>query len=112
MKRITAVAAATLLMAGCAQTGPKFDPTVTSVQTIDGKKFNIPEGATPSPHLATKKEIEFYKKSGVSECKQGDVLWSAEGAKSKIAEAIKEGNPEIHKELAQKELIGCAHPVK
>jgi len=111
MKAITAVTAAALLMAGCAQTEPAFDPAVTTVQTIDGKKFNIPQGATPSPHLATKKEIEFYTKSGVSNCKEGDVLWDAEGAKAKIAEAIKEGNPNIHKELAQKGLIGCASPI-
>lgn len=112
MKTVTAIAAVALLIAGCAQTEPKFDPAVTSVQTIDGKKFNIPEGAKPSPHLATKKEIEFYKKSGVSDCKQGDVLWDARDAQAKIAKAIKEGNPNIHKELAQKGLIGCAHPVK
>ncbi len=48
MKTIATVAAAALLMAGCVQTEPKFDTTVTSVQTIDGKKFNIHEGATPS----------------------------------------------------------------
>jgi len=112
MKTITAVVAAALLMAGCTQTEPTFDPAVTAVQTIDGKKFNIPQGATPSPHLATKKEVAFYKKSGVSDCRQGDVLWDAQGAQAKIAKAIKEGNPDIHKELAKKGLIGCAHPVK
>ncbi len=111
MKKLITLSILALLAVGCT-TQPKFDPAVTETVVIDGKTFNIPKGATPSPHLATKKEIEFYKKSGVSNCKQGDVIWDAEDSKAQIAKAIESGNPEIHKELAQKGLIGCASPVK
>lgn len=100
-----------VLIAGC--TGqPAFDPKKTEVRVIDGKKFSIPAGATASAHVGTKKEIAFFKKSGVEECRDGDVIWDAKTAQEQIAEAIKEGNPTIHKTLAKQGLIGCAHPVK
>ena len=110
MKKIAALSALTLLMVGCTSTQPTFDPNITEAKVIDGKTFNIPKGATPSPHIATQKEVEFYKKSGVADCKQGDVLWDAEGAKVRIAKAIASGNPDIHKELAKEGKIGCASP--
>ena len=110
MKKTTLLIVASFLAAACT-TQPSFDPNVTEVKVIDGKKFNIPKGATPSPHIATKKEVEFYKKSGVTDCKQGDVIWDAEGAKAQIAKAIESGNPEIHKELAKEGTIGCASPL-
>ena len=111
MKKIAALSILALLVVGCSTNQPTFDPNVTEVKVIDGKKFNIPQGATASPHIATKKEVEFYKKSGVADCKQGDVIWDAEGAKAQIAKAIESGNPEIHKELAKEGTIGCASPL-
>ena len=110
MKKTTLFIIAALWTAGCT-TQPTFDPNVTEVKVIDGKKFNIPQGATASPHIATKKEVEFYKKSGVADCKQGDVLWDENGARAQIAKAIESGNPEIHKELAKEGKIGCASPL-
>ena len=111
MKKITLIATAMLLIAGCTAQ-PDFDPTVTEVKTIDGKTFNIPKGATPSPHIATPKEIAFYQKSGVANCKEGDVIWDAESANADIAKAIESGNPDIHKELAKEGKIGCASPIQ
>jgi len=110
MKKTAALTVMALIVAGCSTNQPAFDPSVTEVKVIDGKKFNIPKGATPSPHIATQKEIEFYKKSGIADCKQGDVIWDAEDAKARIAKAIETGNPEIHKELAKEGKIGCASP--
>jgi uncharacterized RmlC-like cupin family protein len=110
-KSITVLSVAAMLMTGC--TGQtSFDPQATQVQVIDGKQFNIPAGATASEHLATKKEIDFYKKSGVSDCRYGDVIWDAKTAQEQVSKAIKEGNPNIHKALVKQGLIGCAHPAK
>jgi hypothetical protein len=111
MKYTMALLVTAILMTGCTDQ-PAFDPQATDVQMIDGKQFNIPAGATASEHLATKKEIDFYKKSGVSDCRYGDVIWDAKAAQEQVSEAIKEGNPDIHKALAKKGLIGCAHPAK
>jgi len=112
MKKIAVLSILVLLVAGCSINQPTFDPNVTEVKVIDGKKFNIPKGATASPHIATQREVEFYKKSGVADCKQGDVLWDeTNDARAQIAKAIESGNPEIHKELAKEGKIGCASPI-
>jgi hypothetical protein len=111
MKRKVYMVAAGLLLAGCA-TQPDFDPSVTEVQSVDGKLFNVPKGAIPSPHVATKKEIRYFTKSGVAECHDGDILWEAPSAQRRIDEAIKTGNTDIHKTLAKEGTIGCASPTK
>jgi hypothetical protein len=110
MKYNMLLVTAAILIIGCTDQ-PAFDPQATEVQVIDGKQFNIPAGATASEHLATKKEIDFYTKSGVSGCRYGDVIWDAKSAQEQVSEAIKEGNPDIHKALAKQGLIGCAHPL-
>jgi len=111
MGKLFLAAAAGWIVIGCAATEPAFDPAVTEVHVIDGKKFAIPAGATPSAHIASRKEIDFYKQSGVSNCQYGDVIWDAKTAEKQIAEAIQKGNADIHKALAQKGLIGCASPL-
>jgi len=99
-----------MLTIGCS-TQPDIAIVKNGKHTIDGKQFNIPEGMIPSPHAATQKEINFFKKSGVKNCHYGDILWEAPSAQRRIDEAIKTGNPDIHKTLAKEGKIGCASPL-
>jgi len=101
-----------LLAVGCSTVEPAVDASVTEVRVVEGKKFNVPRGVTTLPHIATRKEIEFYKKSGVSDCKTGDVLWEEKSVSGEIAEAIKNGDATIHPKLAKEGKIGCASPVQ
>jgi hypothetical protein len=111
MKQTALWILAALAVTGC--TGqPAFDPNTTEVQAVDGKLFNVPSGAIPSPHLATKKEIDFFKKSGVANCHYGDILWEAPSVQQRIDDAIRTGNPDLHKVLAKEGKIGCASPLK
>ena len=111
MKQLWIMAVVGVMISGCSTSQPSADTAQAEMRVIDGKRFAVPAGATTSAHLATDKEIEFYKKSGVEGCQKGDVIWDAKGAQEQIAKAIKEGNPNIHKTLAKQGLIGCAHPV-
>jgi len=101
-----------LLATGCSTAQPTFDPSVTEVKVVNGQKFNVPKGVTSLPHIATKKEIDFYKKSGVSNCKMGDILWETKDASDQIAQAIKHGDATIHAKLAKAGKIGCASPLQ
>ncbi|WP_457605239.1 hypothetical protein [Nitratifractor sp.] len=114
MKQTIALASLAFLLAGCSFSfgQPDIDPAVKKEVVVDKKTYEIPLGTVPSAHVATAKEIEFYKKSGVKNCKRGDILWEAESVKEKVSKAIESGDASIHAELAQKGLIGCASPVK
>jgi len=111
MKKTALLIIGAFVVSGC-MGQPNFDPRSTEVQAVDGKLFNVPTGAIPSPHIATQKEIDFFKKSGVENCRYGDILWEAPSAQQRIDEAIKTGNPDIHKILAKEGKIGCASPTK
>ncbi len=111
MKKNIVLIMSAFLAVGC-MNQPQFDPTRPVVQSVDGKLFKIPSGAIPSPHIATKKEIDFFKKSGVENCQYGDILWEAPSTQKRIDEAIQTGNADIHKTLAKEGKIGCASPTK
>jgi len=111
MKKTLLFSTLAMLAVGCMNT-PQFDPSTLVVESVDGKLFKIPSGAIPSPHIATKKEIDFFKKSGVENCRYGDILWEAPSAQKRIDEAIQTGNADIHKTLAKEGKIGCASPTK
>jgi len=110
-KYIFGSAVAMLLLVGCDGATP-FDATVLKSVNIDNKTFNIPSGAIASPHIANKKEIDFFKKSGVSDCNYGDITWEAPSASQLIAQAIKDGDSTIHAKLAKEGKIGCTSPVR
>jgi hypothetical protein len=112
MKKVTLLALFGLLTAGCSNTQPTFDPSVTEVKVVHGKQYNVPKGVTSLPHVATKKEIDFYKKSGVENCKMGDILWETKDAADQIAKAITHGDATIHAKLAKEGKIGCASPIE
>ena len=111
MKKTVLLAAGVLALNGC-MGQPEFNPNTTEVQAVDGKLFNVPTGAIPSSHIASKREVDFFKRSGVENCQYGDILWEAPSAQKRIDEAIKMGNPDIHKKLAKEGKIGCASPTK
>jgi len=110
MKKTVLLILGAFVVSGC-MGQPEFNPNTTEVHVVDGKLFNVPTGAIPSPHAATQKEINFFKKSGVKNCHYGDILWEAPSAQRRIDEAIKTGNPDIHKTLAKEGKIGCASPL-
>ena len=111
MKRISFLALLAILTTGCSSTQPTFDPSVTVTKVIEGKQYKVPQGAKVIPHVATKKEIDFYKRSGVKNCKMGDVIWEENGTGDKVAEAIRHGDATIHAKLAKEGKIGCASPI-
>jgi len=111
IKLISAAGFALLLMVGCTTNQPSFDPTDTAVEVVDGKSYNIPKGAHPSPYVDAK-VIKFYQKVGLTECKEGDITWEEEKAKEEINVAIGKGDRSIHKKLAKEGRIGCVSPIK
>lgn len=98
-------------MLGCTTTQPSFDPSNTSIQVVDGKSYQIPVGATPSPYVDSK-VIAFYQKIGLSTCKNGDMTWEETQAKDEMSVAISKGDRSIYKKLAKENRIGCASPLK
>jgi PBP1b-binding outer membrane lipoprotein LpoB len=111
IKFISAAAFALLLMAGCSSNQPSFDPSDTAVEVVDGKSYNIPKGAHPSPYVDAK-VIKFYQKLGLTECKEGDITWEEEKAKEEMNVAISKGDKGIYKKLAKQGRIGCTSPLK
>ena len=109
MNKIIYITIAGIIATGC--TTNSFNPTQKVTVEVDGKKFAIPQGAVPSPHIATKKEVDFFKRSGVSECKYGDITWEAESVRADVADAIKNGDASIHAKLAKAGKIGCASAI-
>lgn len=112
MKTTAVLALFGILATGCSSSQPVFDPSVTVTEVIEGKKYKIPQGARAIPHVATKKEISFYQRSGVKNCKMGDVIWEENGTGDKVAEAIRNGDAAIHAKLAKEGKIGCASPIE
>ena len=99
------------LVLGCSSNQPVFDSSNTTVQVVNGKSYNIPKGANPSPYVDDK-VIAFYQKIGLTECKNGDITWEEEKAKEEMGVAISKGDKSIYKKLAKENRIGCASPIK
>jgi PBP1b-binding outer membrane lipoprotein LpoB len=110
IKFISAASLTLFLMAGCSTTQPSFDPSNTAVEVVDGKSYNIPQGAHPSPYVDAK-VIAFYQKAGLTECKEGDITWEEEKAKEEMNVAISKGDKSVYKKLAKEGRIGCASPI-
>jgi PBP1b-binding outer membrane lipoprotein LpoB len=110
IKFISAASLALLLMTGCTANQPSFDPSNTVVEVVDGKSYNIPQGAHPSPYVDAK-VIAFYQKIGLTECKEGDITWEEEKAKEEMNVAISKGDKSVYKKLAKEGRIGCASPI-
>ena len=111
IQTISALAFTVFLMAGCSATQPSFDPADTVVKVVDGKSYNIPKGANPSPYVDAK-VIAFYQKIGLTECKDGDMTWEETKAKDEMSVAISKGDRGVYKKLATEGRIGCASPIK
>jgi len=79
---------------------------------VDGHYYVIPKEMRASDHMATDREIAFFKRSGVPGCKKDDIVWEAPNTHDAIAQAIRNGDNTIHKRLAAAGRIGCASPVK
>ena len=111
IQTISALTFTLFFMAGCSATQPSFDPLDTVVKVVDGKSYNIPKGAEPSPYVDDK-VIAFYQKIGLDECKQGDMTWEEAQAKEEMSSAIAKGDRGVYKKLAKEGRIGCASPIK
>ena len=98
--------AAGMLLSGCGVHDTV--PARSNIVVVEGKRFAVPQGAIVSDHIATKREIDFFKRSGVDSCKQGDITWEMPEAQKRIGKAIASGDGTAHKKLAEAGLIGCA----
>ena len=110
IKFISAASLALLLMTGCSTNQPSFDSSNTAVEVVDGKSYNIPQGAHASPYVGPR-TIKFYQKIGLTECKEGDITWEEEKAKEEMGVAISNGDKSIYAKLAKEGRIGCASPI-
>jgi len=108
---ISSLVLAGLFLLGCSATQPSFDATNTVVEVVEGKSYNIPVGAHPSPYVDAK-VIKFYQKIGLTECKEDDMTWEEEKAKDEMNVAIGKGDRSVYKKLAKEGRIGCASPIK
>jgi len=111
LKSMPPMALALFFFSGCVNNQPSFDPNSTELRVINGKSYNIPVGAEPSPYVDAK-VIKFYKEIGLSECKEGDITWEESTAKNEMSVAIKNGNKDIYRILAKEGRIGCASPIQ
>jgi len=98
------------IVSGCSNNQLAFDPNYTEVQIVDGKSYNIPSGASPSPYVDSK-VIKFYQELGLTNCKEGDITWEEENAKDEMNAAIGQGDKDIYYRLVKEERIGCASPI-
>ena len=111
IKLLSAASLALLLMVGCTTNQPSFDPKDTTVEVVEGKSYNIPKGAHPSPYVDAE-IIKFYQEIGLTECKEGDITWEEEKAKEEMNVAISKGKKSVYKKLAKEGRIGCVSPIK
>ncbi len=97
---------------GCVQERNVPSPQKSQIRIFDNKRYILPHDASKSAHLGTDEEIAFFRKSGVRDCRKGDVIWDREGTQTQIAQAIRLGDAQIHRRLAREGRIGCAHPIE
>ncbi len=110
LKCISGAAFTILILSGCNNNQPAFDPNHTEVKIVDGKSYNIPSGASPSPYVDGK-VIKFYQDLGLSNCKVGDITWEEENAKNEMNAAIGTGDRDVYYKLAKEGRIGCSSPI-
>jgi hypothetical protein len=110
LKFISATTLTVIVMSGCNNNQLTFDPSHIEVQKVDGKSYNIPSGATPSPYVDAK-VIKFYQELGLTNCKEGDITWEEESAKDEMNAAIGKGDKGVYHKLVQEGRIGCASPI-
>lgn len=110
LKFILPISLALFLLSGCVNNQLSFDPNDTEVKIVDGKSYNIPHGAKPSPYVDAK-VIKFYKEIGLSDCKEGDITWEENSAKDDMNVAIINGDKGIYHKLAKEGRIGCSSPL-
>ena len=101
------------LFVGCTSTEPTFNTNDTMVvKTIDGKSYTIPKGTSHTREAVTPKAIKFYKKIGVSNCKDGDITWEeeafSESINSIMRNGIKEDGIALYRKAASEGKVGCA----
>jgi len=107
---VLSMGATLLLLSGCMMNQPDFDPSKTQKVTVKGKIYQIPQGAVVSPYVDNK-VIDFYRKIGLQNCKQGDITWEEKSAHEAITTAIDKGDKSIYEKLAEEGRIGCASPL-
>lgn len=111
LKSIFIIGSTIFLFTGCFNNQPSFDSNNTELRVIDGKYYNIPLGAIPSPYVDAK-VIKFYQEIGLNKCKENDITWEEKNAKNDMSIAIRNGDKDIYRRLAKEGRIGCVSPIQ
>jgi len=104
-----------LLLIGCTNNQPSFDPGKKEIKTVDGKHYMVPTGASASSYAVSSKVIKRYQEFGVSDCQDGDITWEDQKTADAINEVMRNGKKSegiaIYKKAATEGKIGCASPL-
>ncbi len=104
-----------LLLIGCSNNQPSFDPNNKEMQTVDGKYYMVPVGVSTSRYVVDSKVIKRYQEFGVSDCQDGDITWEDQKTADAINEVMRNGKKSegvaIYTKAASEGRIGCASPL-
>ncbi len=120
MKRLRFVwvsALVSLLLIGCADNQPSFDPNNKGFIVVDGNVYRVPLEANYNAQAFksdTDKGVVKGRESGL-DCKKGDVFWISTKAQKAVYEAKLDGDVNLAASLVleapRKRQVGCAHPL-
>ncbi|WP_309498076.1 hypothetical protein, partial [Sulfurovum sp.] len=95
LKYTLLLTATATLFVGCTGAEPTLNANDTMiVKDINGKSYTIPKGTSHTREAVTPKAIKFYKKIGVSNCKDGDITWEEEKTAEAINNILRSGTKE------------------
>jgi hypothetical protein len=104
-----------LLLMGCSNNQPSFDPSNKEMKTVDGKHYMVPAGASASSYAVDSKVIKRYQEFGVNDCQDGDITWEDQKTADAINEVMRSGKKSegiaIYEKAASEGKIGCASPL-
>ena len=104
-----------LLLIGCTNNQPSFDPDNKEIKMVDGKHYSVPYGASTSRYAVSSKVIKRYQEFGVSDCRDGDITWEDQKTADAINAVMRDGKKSegiaIYKKAATEGRIGCASPL-
>jgi len=110
------VAGLGLVFIGCTSNQPSFDPSNKEIETVDGKHYMVPVGASASSYAVDSKVIKRFQEFGVSDCQDGDITWEDQKIADNIDDIMRRNADKsegiaIYQKAASEGKIGCASPL-